>query len=72
MTRQAAVDAALVLALPALVLVAWALGETFWITLATEKVLPLPVTPSSVWCASPDSMPSIKGAMAAGWSPAGA
>ena len=29
-----------------------------WITFAIEKVLPDPVTPSSVWCARPDSMPS--------------
>ena len=36
-----------------------------------EKVLPEPVTPSSVWCARPDWMPSMSAAIAAGWSPAG-
>src|SRR5690606_10214815 len=35
------------------------------------KVLPEPVTPSSVCAARPDSMPSTRRAMASGWSPAG-
>ena len=38
-TRAAAVDAALLLALPAFVAVAVALGETFWITLATRAAI---------------------------------
>ena len=40
-------------------------------TLAIVKVLPEPVTPSSVWNARPSSMPSHSCAMAVGWSPAG-
>jgi len=30
---------------------------TRWITDAAENVFPLPVTPSSVWCASPSVEP---------------
>jgi hypothetical protein len=41
------------------------------ITLAMEKVFPDPVTPSSVWCASPSFNPSTSFSMACGWSPAG-
>ena len=41
------------------------------ITLAIVKVLPEPVTPSSVWNASPSSMPSTSCSIAVGWSPAG-
>src|SRR5215472_2423344 len=40
-------------------------------TLAIVKVLPEPVTPSSVWNASPSWIPSTSPAMASGWSPAG-
>src|SRR5258708_6708070 len=36
------------------------------------KVLPEPVTPSSVWKARPSPMPSAILAIASGWSPAGA
>ncbi|MDQ0591483.1 hypothetical protein QFZ47_005592 [Variovorax paradoxus] len=35
------------------------------------KVLPDPVTPSSVWNTSPSSTPSTSPSMAFGWSPAG-
>jgi hypothetical protein len=41
------------------------------ITLAIVNVFPEPVTPSSVWNASPSFSPSTSAAMAAGWSPAG-
>ena len=34
--------------------------------LAIVKVLPEPVTPSSVWCFAPASSPSVSFAMAAG------
>ena len=38
---------------------------------AIEKVLPLPVTPRSVWCLSPRAIPSTSASIAAGWSPDG-
>jgi hypothetical protein len=41
------------------------------ITLAIVKVLPEPVTPSSVWKLRPSLTPSTSWAIAAGWSPAG-
>ena len=41
-------------------------------TFAIVKVLPEPVTPSSVWKARPSWMPSTSLAIASGWSPAGA
>src|SRR5882672_2487633 len=41
-------------------------------TFAIVKVLPDPVTPSSVWDARPSSMPSMSFAIASGWSPDGA
>ena len=41
------------------------------ITLAIVKVLPEPVTPSSVWKASPSRTPSTSLAIASGWSPDG-
>src|SRR5437867_9735429 len=40
-------------------------------TLAIVNVLPEPVTPSSVWCASPRCRPSVRPSMAWGWSPVG-
>ncbi|CAI8886653.1 hypothetical protein EMIT0P44_350039 [Pseudomonas sp. IT-P44] len=39
--------------------------------MAMLNVLPEPVTPSNVWCASPASMPSTIRRIASGWSPAG-
>ena len=42
---------------------------TFAMTLAMVKVLPEPVTPSSVWYRSPRRMPSLSAATASGWSP---
>src|SRR5712692_3020676 len=39
--------------------------------LATVKVLPLPVTPSSVWCRSPRRSPATSSSTARGWSPWG-
>jgi uncharacterized protein (TIGR02996 family) len=44
---------------------------TFAITFAIVKVLPLPVTPSRVWCASPRRSPSVNSPIARGWSPCG-
>ena len=40
-------------------------------TLAMVKVLPEPVTPSSVWYACPPSRPSTSPRIASGWSPCG-
>jgi hypothetical protein len=40
-------------------------------TFAIVKVLPEPVTPSSVWNDSPSFTPSTSLAIASGWSPAG-
>ena len=40
-------------------------------TFAMVKVLPEPVTPSSVWYDSPSRMPSTSFSIASGWSPAG-
>src|SRR5689334_17717954 len=40
-------------------------------TFAIVNVLPDPVTPRSVWKASPSSMPSASFAIASGWSPDG-
>ena len=40
-------------------------------TFAIVYVLPEPVTPSSVWYASPSVSPSISFSIASGWSPAG-
>ena len=40
-------------------------------TLAIEKVLPDPVTPSRVWWGRPASSPSTNWRMASGWSPVG-
>jgi hypothetical protein len=40
-------------------------------TFAIVYVFPEPVTPSSVWKASPSRMPSASLAIASGWSPAG-
>src|SRR5215510_2901518 len=40
-------------------------------TLATVKVLPLPVIPRSTWLRSPLTRPSWSSAMALGWSPVG-
>ena len=45
--------------------------STRWMTLAAVKVLPDPVTPRSVWKASPSFTPSISFSIARGWSPAG-
>ena len=43
----------------------------FRMTLATVNVFPEPVTPSSVWCLSPASIPAGSFRIAPGWSPAG-
>jgi len=40
-------------------------------TLATVKVLPEPVTPSSTWERRPCSSPRVSASIASGWSPAG-
>src|SRR5712691_11573445 len=42
-----------------------------WTRFATVNVLPLPVTPSSVWCRSPRRTPAMSSPMARGWSPCG-
>lgn len=41
-------------------------------TFAIVKVLPEPVTPSSVWYFIPASKPAVSFAIASGWSPVGA
>ncbi len=40
-------------------------------TLAIVIVLPLPVTPTSVWYGSPRTSPAVSSAIACGWSPRG-
>src|SRR5205807_191910 len=40
-------------------------------TFAIVNVLPEPVTPSRVWCLAPALSPSVRLAIASGWSPAG-
>jgi hypothetical protein len=47
-------------------------GLPYWaITFAMVKVLPEPVTPSSVWLGLPLRSPSTSFSIACGWSPAG-